>query len=439
VAIAALATVALRGTRHPFAAAVFAAVAAGVNLWSGRVPFLLGSAFAVGALLALRKRHRTGTVALTALSILASPVSGAFLVIGLSGTFLTTRTKEYRPIVGWAIGTCVVALAGVAVMFGTPGPEPFSSDLFVQLVPAGLLLAIAAGAPDHVRTTAWLSLLATVVLFAVPNGMGANYQRFVWFCLPVLVLALSRWRASLAVLTVLPVLIVGTIPTVKDLRNAEQPVSSVSYYRSLAARLDTIPDLQDYRVEVVNHGAHAGYDALLEHAMLARGWETQEDTALNKSLSSSTLDSVTYKVWLDNNAVGYVALPAESVAAYPEYTLVQSGKLPYLHRVWSNADWQLFQVRDATPIVGRPGSVLGHDQKSLTISVPCACTMPVRVRWSKFLTAALQVRGPRGTPVDARPAVRAQLKDDGTGWTRLTTARAGMYVLRGSLRGGLPG
>jgi hypothetical protein len=306
----------------------------------------------------------------------------------------------------------------------------------VQLVPAGLLLAIAAGAPDHVRTTAWLSLLATVVLFAVPNGMGANYQRFVWFCLPVLVLALSRWRASLAVLTVLPVLIVGTIPTVKDLRNAEQPVSSVSYYRSLAARLDTIPDLQDYRVEVVNHGAHAGYDALLGHAMLARGWETQEDNALNKALLQDSLDPVTYKVWLDNNAVGYVALPSVSVGGYPEYTLVESGAASYLHLVWRDDDWQLFAVADPTPIVASPASVSALDQKSMTIKVPCACRIAVRVRWSKFLAAALQQPDPSGPGlVDATPAVPAQVADDGTGWTTVTTPRAGTYVLRGSLRG----
>ena len=54
VAIAALATVLLRGTRHPLAASALAAVSVIANLWSGRIPFLLGGAFGVAALIAVR-------------------------------------------------------------------------------------------------------------------------------------------------------------------------------------------------------------------------------------------------------------------------------------------------------------------------------------------------------------------------------------------------
>ena len=42
-----------------------------------------------------------------------------------------------------------------------------------------------------------------------------------------------------------------------------------------------------------------------------------------------------------------------------------------------------------------------------------------------------------GRTVDAVPAVTAQVLDDGSGWTTLTTLKPGTYVLRGSLRGGL--
>jgi hypothetical protein len=275
-----------------------------------------------------------------------------------------------------------------------------------------------------------------VLLWAVPNGMGSNFARFVWYCLPVAVMALSFRSARLAALAVLPVLVIGSVGTVTDLRNASQPVSSAVYYRTLAARLDRIPDLREYRVEVVSHGAHAAYDALLEHAMLARGWETQEDNALNEALSEDPLDPVAYKVWLDNNAVGYVALPSASVDGSPEYTLVASGTATYLHQVWRDKEWRLFRVDNPTPIVARPGRVLDHTQKSMTIEVPCVCTIAVRLRWSKFLTAALQARAAAGSPLtDAQPTVRAELVDDGDGWTVLTTAEPGTYVLRGSLRG----
>jgi hypothetical protein len=435
VAVTVLITVAVRGTAHPFAASVVGAVATALNLWSGRIPFLLGAAVGVGAVIAVRRGHRSATVGLTLLSILASPVAGAFIVMGLSGTFLTTRTKAYRPIIAYAVVTTAVALAAVAVAFGAPGPEPFSDGLLLEVV-LGVGFLWFAGPPDHLRTTLGVTLLAIAVLWAIPNGMGSNFARFIWFCLPVAIVALSTRPGRLAALIVAPLLVTAGVTTVTDLQNAARPVSSTTYYKPLAARLEMITDLRNYRVEVVNHGAHAGEDALLNYAMLARGWETQEDTALNGALNEDPLNPVTYKLWLDNNAVGYVALPSTSVEVYPEYTLVQSGSAPYLQQIWRDKDWQLFRVADRTPIVGHPASVLAHDQKSMTIIVPCKCTIAVRLRWSKFLTAVLQAPDPSGPgTVDAKPLVRADLVDDGFGWTVLTTRKAGTYVLRGSLRG----
>ena len=52
-------------------------------------------------MIAVRRGRTAAAVALTLLSILASPVSGAFVCMGLSGTFLTTRTKAYRPIIAY--------------------------------------------------------------------------------------------------------------------------------------------------------------------------------------------------------------------------------------------------------------------------------------------------------------------------------------------------
>jgi hypothetical protein len=437
VAVAVLVTVLVRDTPHPAAAAAVGAVAAALNLWSGRVPFLLGAVAGVGALIAVRRRQRAATVGLTLLSILASPLAGAFVAFGLSGTFLTTRTKAYRPIIAYVVVTAAIALVLSALAFGAPGPEPFTSGLLLELALAYICLWFA-GAPDHLRTLLWVTMLATGVLWAVPNGIGSNFARFVWYGLPVAVVALSTKAVRVAMLAVAPLLIIGAVTTATDLLNATRAVSSETYYTSLVQRLQQIPDLRNYRVEVVDHGAKAGYEALLDYVMLARGWETQEDQALNKVLYEESLDPVQYKVWLDNNAVGYVALPSASVGGFPEYKLVEAGQADYLIPMWHNAKWQLFRVEDPTPIVGAPASVLAHDQKSMTIRVPRAGTLAVRVRWSKYLAAVLQQRAPSGAGlVDADPRVRAKLVDDGTGWTVLTAHKPGIYVLRGSLRGGL--
>lgn len=432
VAATVLAMRLVAATPHPVAAAAVAAVAAAANLWSGRVPFLLGGALALAALVSLRRRRRVFTALLTLLAMSASPLSGAFLVLGLSGTFLTTRTRDWRPIIAWAAGATLFALVVVTLVFGTPGPEPFSLALAAGVL-AGLMALRLALPPDQLRTTIWVTALADVALWVVPNGVGSNFARFVWFCLPVAVVAFSARRGWLAALLVAPLVMCGAATTVVDLHNATRPISTTSYYTSLAHRLHAIHDLQNYRVEVVNHGAHAGYDALLPYASLARGWETQEDGALNKSLTQDPLPPTTYKVWLDNNAVGYVALPTTSVGGYPEYRLVRGGA-SYLRKVWGDARWSLYAVTNPVPIVGAPGTIVAHAQSSMTVRVPCACTIPVRVRWSKFLDGAL-VQGPPRPGELQPPPVAAQVRDDGSGWTTVTAPQAGSYVLRGSISG----
>jgi hypothetical protein len=426
----------VRDTPHETTAAWFGAFGVVCSCWSGRVPFALGTAAALGALLAVRHGKRWMTVVLTLLACSASPLAGAFLVLGLSGTFLTTRTKAYRPIIGYAAVTAGVALLLTSFAFGSPGPEPFTNGLLLELAIAFIVLL--AGPPDHLRTTFWVTVLATLAAWWFPNGVGSNIARFVWFALPVAVMALSNKRTIVAATFVAPLLLIGGFTTLTDVRHASDPVASVTYYRSLIARLDTMPDLGNCRLELVDHGGRAGYDALLDHAMLARGWETQEDTALNSELYKAPLDPVTYKLWLDNNAVCYVALPSFTAGPYPEYKLVSSGKATYLTRVWWDPKWDLFRVENPTPIVGPPGAALSHDQKSMTIRVPCRCTIPIRVHWSKYLSAVLQQRAPSGPGrVDAVPAEHATVTDDGSGWTVLTTQQPGVYVLRGSLGAGL--
>ena len=424
VAIPLLCIVLTRDTEHPMMATAVAAFTAGVNLWSGRVPFLFGGVFAVAALIFVRHKRTSGAVVFSLLSIAASPVTGAFVAMGLSGLFLSHR--GYRRISLITIVAIAIGMGADAVAFGSPGPEPFSDALKVEVV-RGLLLLLCARPVVWLRTTIWLSVITTFVLAWFPNGMGSNFSRYAWFCIPVAVVALSKFRVWILTLIIAPLLVTGVSGTYLDLVNAGEPVSQTNYYAALGAQLDTIHDLQDYRVEVVNHGAHAAYDALLNHATLARGWETQEDNALNAALNDRNLDATTYKVWLDNNAVGYVALPlVGDVSRYPEYVLVDSGKLSYLKLLWQTQDWKLYQVQNATKIVEAPATPVRITQSQLTIDVPCACAVSLRIRFSKFLHAEEQT---------SRAA--AQVADDGSGWTTLTTPEPGTYDLRGSLSGGL--
>jgi hypothetical protein len=420
VAITLLCAALLRDTAHPLAGTAVATVAAGINLWSGRVPFLLGSALAVGALIAVKRQRRVVAGGMTVLSIAASPVSGAFLALGLVGAFITRQA--YRAVSVTTLATIVVSLGLVGLAFGAPGPQHFSWALCGLSI--GALLAFLFARPqDYVRAVIYLSMLTAVAMALIPNGMGSNFGRMLWFCLPVVVVATGTRKLWVSVLVVCPVLLSSGNLTLSDLRHATDRVATKSYYTPLATELDKISGLTNYRLEVVAEGAHAAYDALLDHAMLARGWETQEDNALNRTLKSDALNATSYKIWLDNNSVGYVALPRSKAEKYREYALIAAGTLPYLTEIWHSADWALFRVSHPTPIVAAPQRILTYSQSKLTIRVTCACTFTIRIRYSKYLSA---------DPVDG--VGKATIVNDTFGYTTMTTTVSGDYVLHGSVR-----
>ena len=422
VAVALLAAAAVRGTRHASAATAVAALAAAINLWSGRVPFLLGAALGVAAILALRAQRRWLAVAATVASVLATPTTGAFLALGLAGLVLTR--SRYRTVSIWVIGSAAATLGVVALAFGAPGPQKFGWFLCVEMI-AALLLFLFARPPDHLRVVVWLSIAVALAMAVIPNGLGSNFGRMIWFCLPVAIVATSGRNVRMALVLIAPVLLSGAKLTVNDLAQAGEPTAATAYYKPLAGELDTISELNNYRVEVVSLGAHAAYDALLDHAMLARGWETQEDNALNPTLKSrKTLDATSYKIWLDNNSVGYVAFPRSKAETYPEYQLVGQG-LPYLHEVWHSSDWTLYRVSDPVPIVTAPQSVVAYAQAKLTIRTDCTCTFTVRIHYSKYLKA---------TPMPGHPG-KAQVSADHYGFTTVQTTAPGDYVLHGSVTG----
>lgn len=428
VVVTAVATVLLRGTARPEVAAYVAAFGVLGNLWCGRVPFLVGSAFAAGSLLYIRRRARVGAAALPALTVLASPVAGAFLCLGLSGVLLTTRTRRYRASALLAVSSAGGALVALAVMFGVPGPEPFPPYMIGEIV-LTLALMLFSSPPDHLRTTLIVAGFAALTLFFVPNGMGSNVARLTLFCLPPAAIALSRRPASaLAVLSV-PILVLNAMSSTSALMSATRPSSAAAYYAPLASELDALHAAPNYRVELVS-AAHAAYAALLDHAALARGWETQADLAFNAELVSTSLDARTYRDWLDDNAVGYVALNLPGDAT-PEARLITAARPGYLRPIWRSAQWELLAVTEPKRIVATPAVLIASSQSELSVRVPCACRVSLRIRWSKYLSATTRL--PDDTADSIEDTYQPKLLPGEGGWTTLAANRPGTYVLTGSL------
>lgn len=413
IAVTVLVHVLTRGSRHPAAATWTAAVATGFSLWSGRVPFAFGSVIMLVALLCVRANKPWAAGAIAAVTALVSPVSGAFLALGVAGVFLHDRSRRVTALaVMAASGLCLLF---VVVYFATPGPEGFQpvQAWFTAAALAAMLLARPA---DYVRTVVLLALVICPVVALVPNGLGSNFERFAWIVLPGAVVATARADGRLTALVATFAVSIGIVGSTKDLWVASQPMSEQSYVAGLVHRLDHTPGLDDYRVETVPDGTHVAAYALLGHAQLARGFETQADNAYDSVLSSPGLDATSYRHWLDENAVGYVALDHRTLHHSPEDALVRGGTLPYLHRVWTDGKWELYAVSSPQPIVRAPGRVVRSTQAEFGVAVPAAGRYRLQIRWSTLL----DLRGPAGS-----------LHPTGDGWTYLDARRPGRYVLSG--------
>jgi hypothetical protein len=413
VAIPPLCHVLLRGARHQVLGTWVAAVASAFSLWAGRVPFAMGSALMLVALLCVKADRRVLAVLLGAATALTSPLSGVFLALGVTGVIVHEPSRRRAALA--TAGASGAALLGVALYFGSPGPQgfPLSSAIWTVIT---LALMLLARPPAYIRTVLLITLVVYPFVVLIPNGMGTNLERFVWIILPVAVLATAEAPKFLAAFSVSAGLVTSIVGSILELSVASQPMSNLAYYDSLIAQLDRTPGLANYRVEVVPDGTRVSDYALLGHAALARGFETQSDNAYNAVLASKNLNATTYKLWLDNNAVGYVAIDHMTLAHSPEDTLVRSGHLQYLHTVWSDSRWRLYRVLAATPIVAPPARIVVAGQAALTITTPRAGALALRVRWSRFLT----VRGPAG----------ADVQSDGQGWTTLIAPAPGRYIIQ---------
>ncbi|MFI7609574.1 hypothetical protein ACIBTV_31285 [Micromonospora sp. NPDC049366] len=411
------------------------------NLVSGRVTYALGVAFGLAALLALSRGvpqgRRLGLAAVAALLASAtSPVAGLF--VGLAGVALLL-SRRYAD--GLALGVAAaVPLAATAVLFGDGGWMNISRTDTVRAVVTSLVVA-ALVAYRPVRFGALLAAAGVLVAAGVHTPVGLNATRLAtMFALPVLAAAarppawlstrLARRRAvkpvparllggvGLAVL--LAAVCVWQPPVVPaDLRSIGDPTSAPDYYAPLRAFLGEQRLTGRVEVPPTRNYWEA---ARLGEVPLARGWLRQADIDRNPLFFTTVpgatgtgvpLTPASYRAWLAENAVQYVAVPDAPLSwvGRAEAELVEGG-LPYLTPVWSGPHWKVWAVVDPTPLVAAPAELVRADGATVAFYAPTAGPVTVRVRHSRWLTAS------SGATVAA----------DGN-WTVVTVPHPGEYTL----------
>lgn len=386
----AVAPVLFEGTRRPRAASAIFGVGVLLNVLGGRVTFALGLAAAVVAAALLRKHQAWWAGAAGVAACLLSPLAGLWL--GLIAVTVAIVDPSRRRAAAGISGALIVSVLALAVIFRNSGSMAFPL-WHVALALVAVAGALAFCADRSVRVGA-LVFGGAVILFAlVPTAVGTNMMRLVWLTAAPAVVAtghIALRRTGVAFLA-LGALLWPTVDLSLELAKASSPAASPQYYQPLvdqvqqrAASAGT--DAQGQRLEIIDPASHWSAAYVAPTVPIARGWDRQADRSANPLFYDGSLSSDSYRAWLHDLAVRWVALPSEGsldYAAKAEADLVRTG-LPYLKQVWANDQWQLFRVVDDAPLV-RGASIVEIDASELTFFAPQAGPVHLQIRWSPML------------------------------------------------------
>ena len=356
---------------------------AATNLFTGRLTFALGVAIALGALLAVDRERPALAALLAALTAAASPVAGLFLALAGGVLFVTGRRRDGVVVGAAALG----ATALVAFAFPTGGIEPFEANTFALISAATLILIfLLPGAENRLRLGAALYLVMCLALFAIDTPVGGNATRL-GALMAAPLLALGAWRRRpmwLLGLALLPLLYWQWVAPVRDVADAVgEPSVKAAYYDPLLAELESRAPAESFRVQVPPTRNRWEANYVGARFPLARGWLRQAESDDFDLFQDGNLTAEEYRAWLDERGVAFVALSLDAEPDYlseDEIELVRDG-LPYLDEVWSNEDWELYEVTDPVPLSDAP---LRLNETGFELDAPDAGQFGLAVRWSPY-------------------------------------------------------
>jgi hypothetical protein len=326
--------------------------AAGLSIWllTGRVTFLLGVPFGLAAVLAADSARPIWAAALAALSSLASPVAGLFVAIAGAALALAGATRTGA----WLLLGALVPIAVLNLAFPTGGFEPFVFSAFIA-VPVLAAAALWLVPPRYraLRIGVVLYALLALVLFIVPNALGGNVTRLgALVAGPVMALVLWPRGRLVVALVALPLLYWQLVAPIRDVRKAAgDPATKRAFYEPLLSELRRVVGHDGaVRIEVPPTANRWEAAYVARDYPIARGWLRQLESEDFDLFTDGSLDASSYRAWLDDHQVDYVAVPDAKLdyLAQDEVALIDSG-LGYLNLVWKDADWRLYRVEDPAP------------------------------------------------------------------------------------------
>lgn len=355
------------------------------DLVIGQVPYLLGVGAGLCALRVIGARGPWWLAAVLAmLSSLGSPLAGAFVLLAVPATFVALGWRRTVPLLGAAVGIVTSTL-----LDGGGGPFPFgihgmvSSAAFVAVT-----LFLTSRADRTVQVLVLTYGLAALGCVIVPNPIGGNVVRFgqlialpmFWVLLPRLRIQHRRRLVAFVVIGVSAAW--PAVPAISSVfKGAADPSRSEAFYSGLLGYLKKQPATTG-RLEVVFTREHWEALWVAQKFPIARGWERQTDLDANHALYSP-LTAQTYRTWLDDNAVSLVALPNAPIdyGGQAEADLLKNPP-SYLVPAWHDANWRVWRVQDAAPLVTGPATLSDLGPASFVLDFHQAGSATVRIRAS---------------------------------------------------------
>ncbi len=365
-----------------------------VNLAVGRLTFGLGVAFGLTALVSLQRRRTPLAIGLALATSLSSPVAGMFLAIATTALAADCAAGTHRPwrsaSVRIPVLTAIAAAAPIgvtAVLFRSPGVFPFRAGHLLGIALTGVgLIILFAKRHRAVGIAAALMVGLAVPLFLIPNPLGGNLVRLpTIFAGPIVAGPLLPSRRRLVAVAAVPLGIWMLLPLTSATDNIGAESASADFYRPVVDFVERAGGPLG-RIEIPFTAGHWEVAYIAPDLPIARGWERQTDMAKNPLFYDDTLDASSYRHWLDENAVRWVAVPDIAIdhGGAAEIALIDGADLPWLTKAWTNGFWTIYEVTDAIPIVTSPGHLVAHDGSGLVIRVDAAGDVLVRESYTPY-------------------------------------------------------
>ena len=347
----------------------------GLYAVSGAYPFMLGVAFALLALVALRYGKWWLYAPLAVLAWGASPLALVLLAVVLIGL------RRWRS-AAFALGL-VAAQTVLAHIYHGRGHYPFPpSELIAALVFAAGGFLFSTGRRMRGIFGAYLAFV--VVAFAFQSQLGENAARLRFMALPLALLAVRRRPLWVAVPLVALCFAYNLTPLAWSYdKGADERADHAAFWAPAISFLRAHRN-PNFRVNALDTVGHWEAVYLPEAGFpVTRGWYRQDDFPENGILYSDDLNRQSYIGWLHQRGVRYVLVPNDRLdySSVREATVART--LPFVTRRGNVA---IYETPQPKPIV--PGAnVVRMTHEAITVHFPHAGRYTLAIRGHETFVA----------------------------------------------------